>query len=216
MYVDQLRYFAFKNVSGETIPPFGVMVVQGAILEEKEIVLQVRKCTDEDANLQEPSVLLFNGIQPVGNQQYGVGCRDFPIQALVEQPSAEFVSSRRVGPKSGSWALDTSGSCFEVIAFDPTEPHIESGFGVYLVEQCEKEFEIGKAINSIPGRVGTTVSKGPVDVYYINNSDAVTKVNVRENKQVEAYNMSVDPIRAGNYVKVTRAGNKIIAEEYCQ
>jgi hypothetical protein len=219
MYVDQLRYFAFKNTTGEEIPPFGVTVIENAIIEDREIVFNVRKCTQEDEDLQEPAMLLFNNIQPVPDDSYGNGTRDFPTQALVDKTT--LVSGDLVGPKYGSFLLSDTGSCFSIVAKDATDPHIDTGKAVYFVEAKHgiTDFWIGKTpaiTGGIAGRSGTTVSAGTVGLYWINSSGVLTQVGGSSTpKSIQAYNVGVDAILENSYVLVWRVRNRYVCIGVC-
>ena len=217
MYVDQLRYFAFKNTTGEEIPPFGVTVIENAIIEDREIVFNVRKCTQEDEDLQEPSMLLFNNIQPVPDDSYGNGTRDFPTQALID--STSLTSGALVGPKYGSFLLSDTGSCFSIVAKDATEPHIDTGEAVYFIEAKHglTDFWIGKVTTGgIPGRAGDSLSSNDVELYWINASDDLAKVGGSSTpKIVKAYNVGVDTILQNSIVIVWRVRNKYVCIGVC-
>lgn len=219
MYIDQIRHFAFKNTTGETIPPFGVVVIENAILEDQEIVFNVRKCTQQDEDLQEPAMLLFNGIQPVDDDSYGSGTRDFPAQAFVDNTT--LVSGDLVGPKFGSFLLSDTGSCFSIVAKDATDSHIETGKAVYFVEAKHgiTDCWIGKTpaiTGGIGGRSGTSLSAGTVGLYWINSSGVLTQVGGSSTpKTVQAYNVGVDAILENSYVLVWRVRNKYLCIGIC-
>jgi hypothetical protein len=212
MRIDDQNIFSFKNTSGEEIPPFGVAIITGATIEENEIVFSIKKCTATEEDLQEPASLIFNGIQPVPNDTYGVGTRDFPLQALIAQPSSDHASGTVVGPKAGSWALSTDGSCLRIMAKDGTDPHVLSGHGVYFIESYhgKTDFYIGKCVTGILGRVGTQMSQGDVTVYEANGSGVLTVV--ASSQSIQAYNVASEAVLANGWVKVWRYKNK----HYCQ
>lgn len=174
-FIDQLRVFSFKNETGEEIPPFACMVITGATVDNAEIVFSIRKPTQADEDLQEPAAILFNSIQPVPDDEFGVGHRDFPLQALVDQPSSDHAAGTKLGPINGSWMLGTVGSCFRVICKDGTDPHIESGLGVYFVEAYhgKTDFHIGRATSTITAASGSTLGSGTVMLKKISGSTLV-------------------------------------------
>lgn len=161
-FIDQLRVFAFKNDTGEEIPPFACMVISGATEEDGEIVFSIRKPTQADEDLQEPAAILFNSIQPVPNDEFGVGYRDFPLQALVDQPSAAYAAGTKLGPIFNSWMLGTKGSCFRVICEDLTDPHVVSNTGIYFIEAYhgKTDFHIARATTTITAFAGSTMGTG--------------------------------------------------------
>lgn len=215
MRIDDQNIFSFKNTSGEEIPPFGVAIITGATIEENEIIFSIKKCTATEEDLQEPASLIFNGIQPVPNDTYGVGTRDFPLQALIAQPSSDHASGTVVGPKAGSWALSTDGSCFRIMAKDGTDPHVLAGHGVYFVEAYhgKTDFLIGKATAGILGRVGAQLYSNDVAIYEANGSGVLTAV--ASARVISAYNISTEAVLTNGYVKVWRYGRKYYCEGIC-
>ena len=220
MFLDQQVTYAFKNETGEEIPPYGVVVIEGATLEEGQIVFSVRKPTASDEIDQEPASVLFNAIQPVPDGLFGVGTRTLPVQALVEQPSSDHPSGLAVGLKDDSFALAEGGSCFKILAKDLTDPHIQSGHGVYFVEAChgKAEIKLGRTLEAIAGRSGFTVSKGDVELFRIDATGTLEEVvdSVGAQVIIEAYNVSVDPIQNFVWVEVKKTDKNWIAEELCQ
>jgi len=211
MFIDRQTIYGFKNETGQEIPPFGCMVITNAVIEEGEIVFNVRKVTQADEDLQEPATLLFNSVQPVPDDSYGVGTRDLPLQALIEQTS-DHTSGTVVGPKNDSFALATIGSCFKVLAKDGTDPHVQSGHGVYFIEGYygKTDFYIGKCAAGILGRVGTQMYSGDVAIYEANGSGVLTAV--ASSQSIQAYNVASEAVLANGWVKVWRYKNK----HYCQ
>jgi hypothetical protein len=211
MFIDRQTIYGFKNETGQEIPPFGCVVITNAVIEEGEIVFNVRKVTQADEDLQEPATLLFNSVQPVPDDSYGVGTRDLPLQALIEQTS-DHTSGTVVGPKNDSFALSTDGSCLRIMAKDGTDPHVLSGHGVYFVESYhgKTDFYIGKCAAGILGRVGTQMYSGDVAIYEANGSGVLTAV--ASSQSIQAYNVASEAVLANGWVKVWRYKNK----HYCQ
>ena len=218
MFVDREKYVSFKNETGEEIPPFGCVIIEGASVEDREIVFSVRKCTEEDADLQEPESVLFNNVQPVPDGEYGVGTRDFPTQALIEDDT--LTPGTPVGPKFGTFVLSDAGSCFRVLAKDTTDPHIVSGSAVYFIEarHGNTDFWLGKldAVTSIPGRVGDDLAGGAVTLYKLDDSGVMYPVGgTSVPKIVTAFNPGTDPILVNSRVLVWRVGNKYVCIGVC-
>jgi hypothetical protein len=167
--------------------------------------------TQADEDLQEPATLLFNSVQPVPDDSYGVGTRDLPLQALIEQTS-DHTSGTVVGPKNDSFALATIGSCFKVLAKDGTDPHVQSGHGVYFIEGYygKTDFYIGKCAAGILGRVGTQMYSGDVAIYEANGSGVLAAV--ASSQSIQAYNVATEAVLTNGWVKVWRYKNK----HYCQ
>jgi hypothetical protein len=220
VFLDLQVPYAFKNQTGYEIPPYGVVVITGATVQEGEIVFSIRRPTASDEIDQEPASVLFNGIQPVPNNLDGVGTRTLPVQALIEQPSSDHPSGLAVGLKANSFALAEGGSCFKILAKDLTDPHIQSGHGVYFVEACHGKAQIfvGRTLDTIAGRSGFTVSKGDVELFRIDDTGTLEEVVDSLGAQViiEAYNISVDPIQNFVWVEVKKTDKNWIAEELCQ
>jgi hypothetical protein len=220
MFLQNQIVYGFKNETGEVVPPFGVLVITGATIDESEIVFSVRKPTASDEIDQEPASVLFNGIQPVQDERPGVGTRTLPVQALIEQPSSDHPSGLAVGLKADSFALAIGGSCFKILAKDLTDPHIQSGHGVYFVEANHGKAQIfvGRTLDTIAGRSGFTVSKGDVELFRIDATGTLQEVVDSLGAQViiEAYNVSVDPIQNFMWVEVKKTDKNWIAEELCQ
>jgi hypothetical protein len=211
MFIDRQTIYGFKNETGQEIPPFGCVVITNAVIEEGEIVFNVRKVTQADEDLQEPATLLFNSVQPVPDDSYGVGTRDLPLQALIEQTS-DHTSGTVVGPKNDSFALATIGSCFKVLAKDGTDPHVQSGHGVYFIEghYGKTDFYIGKCAAGILGRVGTQMYLGDVAIYEANGSGVLNAL--ASSQSIQAYNVATEAVLTNGWVKVWRYKNK----HYCQ
>jgi hypothetical protein len=210
MFIDRQTIYGFKNETGQEIPPFGCVVITNAVIEEGEIVFNVRKVTQADEDLQEPATLLFNSVQPVPDDSYGVGTRDLPLQALIEQTS-DHTSGTVVGPKNDSFALATIGSCFKVLAKDGTDPHVQSGHGVYFIEGYygKTDFHIGTTTSAITGISGGTLGTGTVMLKKISSSN--TLVNDRE---VTVKNPSTS-IANAKMVFVWRTRNDYTCVEIC-
>jgi hypothetical protein len=210
MFIDRQTIYGFKNETGQEIPPFGCVVITNAVIEEGEIVFNVRKVTQADEDLQEPATLLFNSVQPVPDDSYGVGTRDLPLQALIEQTS-DHASGTVVGPKNDSFALATVGSCFKVLAKDGTDPHVQSGHGVYFIEgyHGKTDFHIGTTTSTITGISGGTLGTGTVMLKKISSSN--TLVNDRE---VTVKNPSTS-IANNKLVFVWRTRNDYTCVEIC-
>ena len=180
MFLDLQVPYAFKNQTGYEIPPYGVVVITGATVQEGEIVFSIRRPTASDEIDQEPASVLFNGIQPVPNNLDGVGTRTLPVQALIEQPSSDHPSGLAVGLKANSFALSIDGSCFKILAKDLTDPHIQSGHGVYFVEgyHGKTDFHIGITTSAITAFSGGVLGSGTVMLKAISSSN--TLINDKE------------------------------------
>lgn len=220
MFLDQQVQWSFDNQTGHEIPPYGCIVITGATVVENEIVFSIRRPTATDELDQQPASVLFNGIQPVPNDTFGVGTRDLPAQALIEQPSTDHPSGLEVGLKANSFALATTGNCFKILARDLTDPHVQSGHGVYFVEGSygRAEYRLGRTLEAIAGRSGFTVSKGDVELFRIDETDTLVEVVDELGAQIiiEAYNVSVDPVQNFRWVDVFRMDQKWHAKELCQ
>lgn len=220
MFLANQVVYGFINTTGSEVPPYGAMIITGAAVVENEIQFTIRKPTTDDELEQQPANVLFNGIQPVPNNREGVGTRDLPAQALIEQPSTDHPSGLQVGPKANSFALSTVGNCFKILAKDLTNPHVQSGHGVYFVEGSygRAEYRIGRTLETIAGRSGFTVSKGDVELFRIDETDTLVEVVDELGAQIiiEAYNVSVDPVENFRWVDVFRMDQKWHLKELCQ
>lgn len=220
MFLDQQVQWSFDNQTGHEIPPYGCMVITGATVVENEIVFSIRRPTTTDELDQQPASVLFNGIQPVPNDTFGVGTRDLPAQALIEQPSTDHPSGLEVGLKANSFALATTGNCFKILAKDLTDPHIQSGHGVYFIEGSygQVQYKLGRTLEVIAGRSGLTVSKGDIELFRIDETGTLDEVVDPLGAQIiiEGYNISVDPILNFRWVEVFRTDQKWYAKELCQ
>lgn len=210
MFLEGMTQWSFKNETGETIPSFGVMIVTGATIVENEIVFSVKKCTQTEEDLQEPASLLFNSIQPVANNQFGVATRDFPAQALIEQ-SSDHTPGTIVGPKAGSFALGTVGSCLRIMAKDTTNPTVIASRGVYFIEAYhgKTDFHIARATTTITAAVGTTCGTGTAMLKRINSSNVLVddrSVTIKNPGSVIANNALLG---------VWRTRNDYVAVELC-
>jgi len=175
MFLESQTVYGFKNTTGQEIPPYGVVIITGATKVENQILFSVRKANADDELDQEPSTVFFNGIQPVPNDSFGVGTRDLPVQALIEQPSSDHASNLAVGIKANSFALSTDGSCFKILAKDLTDPHIQSGHGVYFVEEYhgKTDFHIGITTSAITAFSGGVLGSGTVMLKAISSSNTL-------------------------------------------
>lgn len=210
MFLAGMTQWSFKNETGETIPSFGVMIVTGATIVENEIVFSVKKCTQTEEDLQEPASLLFNSIQPVANDQFGVATRDLPAQALIEQTS-DHTPGTIVGPKAGSFALGTVGSCLRIMAKDTTNPTVIASRGVYFIEAYhgKTDFHIARATTTITAAVGTTCGTGTAMLKRINSSNVLVddrSVTIKNPGSVIANNALLG---------VWRTRNDYVAVELC-
>jgi hypothetical protein len=210
MFLAGMTQWSFKNETGETIPSFGVMIVTGATIVENEIVFSVKKCTQTEEDLQEPASLLFNSIQPIANDQFGVASRDFPAQALIEQ-SSDHTPGTIVGPKSGSFALGTVGSCLRIMAKDTTNPTVIASRGVYFIEAYhgKTDFHIARATTTITAAVGTTCGTGTAMLKRINSSNVLV-----DDRSVTIKNPG-SVIANGALLGVWRTRNDYVAVELC-
>ena len=217
MFLDQQVQWSFKNETGHEIPPYGCMVITGATVVENEIVFSIRRPTATDELDQQPASVLFNGIQPVPNDTFGVGTRDLPAQALIEQPSTDHPSGLQVGLKANSFALATTGNCFKILAKDLTDPHIQSGHGVYFIEEAfgRSDFFIGKCALGILGRVNTQMYRATVTIYE-ENSSGVLIAKTGDNSTIEPYNISSEAVLVNAWVKAWRTGNRYYCQGLCQ
>lgn len=211
VFIDKIKYVSFFNDTGEEIPPFACMIITGCTVESDELVLSIRKCDDADENLQEPASILFNSILPVADAEFGVGTRDMPCQALVNQPSAAFSDGKKLGPKENSWALDEVGSCFRVVTKDETDPHIESAFGVYLVEPYhgKTDFHVGRTTSNVSAGSSTTAGSGTVMLKKISQAGEIT-----DDRSVNVKNPG-SAVGIGSLVYVWRSRNEYILVEVC-
>lgn len=211
MFVDKIKSVSFFNSTAEEIPPFACMIITGATVETDELILSIRKCNAADENLQEPASVLFNSILPVASNEFGVGTRDMPCQALVNQPSAAFSAGKKLGPKENSWALDEVGSCFRVVTKDETDPHIVSSFGVYLVEAYhgKTDFHVGRTTSSVSAGTTTTAGTGTVMLKKISPTGAIT-----DDRTVNVQNPGT-AVASGKLVYVWRTRNEYVLVEVC-
>jgi len=217
VFLDLQVPYAFKNQTGYEIPPYGVVVITGATVQEGEIVFSIRRPTASDEIDQEPASVLFNGIQPVLNNLDGVGTRTLPVQALIEQPSSDHPSGLAVGLKADSFALAEGGSCFKILAKDLTDPHIQSGHGVYFVEAYhgQTDFYIGKSTSGILGRVGTQMYKSGITIY-LENSAGVLSVRTGDNfVGIQAYNIATEAVLENGWIKIWRVGKRYYCQGLC-
>jgi len=216
MFLAGMTQWSFKNETGETIPSFGVMIVTGATIVENEIVFLVKKCTQTEEDLQEPASLLFNSIQPVATDQFGVATRDFPTQALIEQTS-DHTPGTIVGPKAGSFALGTVGSCLRIMAKDTTNPTVIASRGVYFVEAYhgKTDFWIGKSTPGILGRVGTQMYKNDVTIYEENSLGVLSAKSGAGFDGIQAWNISSEAVLANSWIEIWRIRNKYYCKGLC-
>ena len=216
-FIDKIREFGFKNETGEEIPPFGCMVITGATDQGGELVFSIRKPTQADEDLQEPASILFNSIQPVPDDEFGVGYRDFPLQALVDQPSADHAAGIRLGYRANSFSLEVGNGFFRILAKDLTDPHVQAGCGVYFIEECYglTDFYIGKASNGILGRVDTQMYSGDVVIYEENLSGVLSAKTGGNFDGIQAYNISGEAILEDAWIKIWRLRNKYYCQGLC-
>lgn len=119
----EVRKFAFQNLSGEEMPPFACFAFDECVDEEGEIILQARKCTADDAKVQNPATLAFNFGGPVPDEGYGSCTVDFPCMAILGD---EVDPGQMVGPKEDDWELWASGYAFRARCPDLSEAYYDS------------------------------------------------------------------------------------------
>lgn len=84
----------FHNDSGEAIPPFAVMEIDGVSLTDGRIILEVIKPTSSGV------LFLFNGPREIPTDKYGIGFREGRAKiSSSSDPSLGF------GPDAGEWHL---------------------------------------------------------------------------------------------------------------
>lgn len=183
MFETKLRTFAFLNDTGETVPPFACMITvavagtsdrRAATDRDGDMVFRIRKATSQDAIDQNAGRCVFNLETPVPDGAYGRCTLSFPCLALCGTAGA-LVIGETVGPKSGAWEMDDTGTAFTLVTQDPTESYDSVSRQAWLVRPSGSTTPppaqvaiIGKVDSSgITGRVGSNVGTGNVEAYEI-------------------------------------------------
>lgn len=116
-----------QNTSGETVPPFAVMELKfdyesgrsATFLDGEELVHEIVKPTSLSAGI--PSLVLFNGPDPIADDGFGEGW-SLPIgPVLFDNEEGDADPGGMVGPVAGSWMLSVAGQGYECVGYDSGE-----------------------------------------------------------------------------------------------
>ena len=112
----------FRNESSETAPAYAAMIVAGFTLEPGTgygVVASVRRCTTEDAKLQNHRMIMFNSHASVPGGKRGTGTFSLPAISRIGGPATTGSSATdgddeptafdAVGPVADSWQLWRGG-----------------------------------------------------------------------------------------------------------
>jgi hypothetical protein len=134
-----IRQYSFRNDSGHTVPPYGVMAVTDTIVEQNEIIYLIRRPTYADEQLQDPARLVINLGEYVTNGEKGRCTSSMPVQALC---LATTVLGDTVGPVEDSFVLGNTGIAFIAKTRDNTYPHVEGSSETWMIEINVSEVEV--------------------------------------------------------------------------
>lgn len=143
-----VRHYTFRNDSGFTVPPFGVMSVTDTIDSENEVVYLIRRPTYADEQAQDPARLVFNLGDYVADEAYGQCTSSMPCQALCKTGVA---LNQIVGPVEDSFVLENIGNAFVIKSQDNTDPHVEGTAEVWMVEPNIADSAIVEITGAIDG-----------------------------------------------------------------
>jgi len=127
--VRRQRWLSVRNMSSETVPPFGLMMLKRGSQQEKlgeNSVWLIDKPDRYAEDDQLPGQFLVNGGVPIRPQGYGEGTQDWPAQVLFESPTGSTATSLTstttglttavpvgfCGPKADSWKVWTDRQAF--------------------------------------------------------------------------------------------------------
>ena len=196
----EIRQYAFRNDSGHTVPPYGVMSVTDTIEEQNEIIYLIRRPTIDDQEAQDPAWLVFNLGEYVANGDKGRCTSAMPAQALCK---SDVVLHESVGPVTDSFVLERYGAAFVTKCRDNTNPH-EEGTAVAWMVEIDVTASISGKTQGSPLVVGTP---GNVLIY-----DSVGVITTREYK---AFTRGSD-IDATTEIEIFRHGSgKWLALKVC-
>lgn len=110
--VGQNRWLAFLNSSGEAIPPFAVMQIDGTDdSDPSRPVIKVKKPEGFGAE----HLYLINGLTQVEDGEQSLGTRDVPTYVLFEPESDDPALGEAWGPQADSWKIHRNGSGFQIL-----------------------------------------------------------------------------------------------------
>ena len=184
---EEIRQYAFRNDSGHTVPPYGVMVVTDTIVEENEMIYLVRRPTLADQEAQDPAWLVFNLGEFVDDEEYGRCTSAMPCQALCE---ADVIEHESVGPIEDSFVLGKYGAAFVTKCRDNTDPHEEGTSVVWIVEIDVTASISGKTQGTslVPGTPGNVLVYDAAGVLTSREYKAYTRVStIPSNTEIEIF-----------------------------
>lgn len=112
-WLSRSRGIPFKNGASEVIPPFAIMAIESAALENQEVVLTCRKCVQDDID-NKAGAFVFNGETeiPDSSDAGGLAFLDLAVTAV----GSGITQGQVCGPEAGSWELSSSGVGFWKLA----------------------------------------------------------------------------------------------------
>lgn len=128
MLLSQVPSYAFRNNSGEQIPPYGCMEIETSEALDADLCFVVKKPTAAKIRYGDSSSFIFNGGEYVPSGARGEGYFPSPrVYGLVLTATTATVDEFKhwLAPVSGQWYLD-KGWIFQLAAAsDPNSVHVE-------------------------------------------------------------------------------------------
>lgn len=169
--VSSTRWLDFRNDSGESIPPYGLVRVAGTTSDADTILAGYKPDTDND------KTVFANSPGIVSNGYYGVLSCDWPLFAAYDTADGTPVAGEEWGVENGGWKLRSGKSGFiilggadataGVVLVRPTDA--EDSFWAYLITENAapnlgkydwQEYEPTVAGTSTPGTMFTLKAGG--------------------------------------------------------
>ena len=105
---DRITWDSFRNSSGETVPPYGVLQITGVETKNGRQILVVTKPAGG-------TLYAVNGPSAVDAGRYGTCTTDVRFIAAYDTGDGTPSSGAEWGPKSGQWTLDPDGAGYLVL-----------------------------------------------------------------------------------------------------
>ena len=164
---------AFRNDSGETIPPFGCVQITGTVVDLNRTLYIVDKPADE-WGLAGP--YFFNGPREVEADDYGNGSPDLDARAITKHTNVTVGS--RMRPEKDTWKLyDSAGGLFQCCGEDDVGESVGDGNETIVrVQRAWPEFIrwFQSPSGGIPVRSGNDLGNAVCDAHELTGSSTAT------------------------------------------
>ncbi len=191
----------FRNESGETVPPGGIMRKTGTDVVAGSLVLTTSKPTTSE--FKPP--FYVNLQRYVEDDEYGY-CSTFEHEAgLGYYLSGTVTAGDSWGPKGGQWNLERYYPGFEVLGN-------EDNGQVYVVQRVPSKVLAMSDSGGVPARSSTTMgSDNGVTIHYRNGATVTATTFV-----ITAYNEAAEAVQGSTYLQLAYIqGGWVVDWEEC-